>query len=415
MAKRGIELFSMILLGALVIFLSTRYGEKEYFVEEIEEQAQAIQHQYAYGIIIDTLMLQKDYIRKNEFLAEILQSHGVDYARIDLMARKSREIFDVRKMRAGNNYIIISTNDSIRNVLFFIYESSPADYIVYDLRDTINVYKGRKEIHRVITSNYGTIQSSLWNTMVEQETDPNLANELSEIYAWTIDFFGIQAGDNYKVLYEELYVDDQYIGLGRVIAASIRHYEKDYYAYYFLQDTVWDFFDEEGGSMRRTFLKSPLRYKRISSRYSHSRYHPILKIRRPHRGVDYAAALGTPVHAIGEGVVTFAGWKGQGGRTVKIKHNGTYSTAYLHLNGYGEGIKKGAHVKQGQVIGYVGKSGLATGPHLDFRFYRNGQPIDPLKVESPPAKPVDSIYMDDYFIYRDSLRLLLDTIGEIHI
>jgi len=267
----------------------------------------------------------------------------------------------------------------------------------------------------VITSNYGTIQSSLWNTMVEQETDPNLANELSEIYAWTIDFFGIQEGDNYKVLYEELYVDDQYIGLGRVIAASIRHYDKDYYAYNFLQDTVWDFFDEEGGSMRRTFLKSPLRYKRISSRYSHSRYHPILKIRRPHRGVDYAAALGTPVHAIGEGVVTFAGWKGQGGRTVKIKHNGTYSTAYLHLNGYGEGIKKGVHVKQGQVIGYVGKSGLATGPHLDFRFYRNGQPIDPLKVESPPAKPVDSIYMDDYFIYRDSLRLLLDTIGEIHI
>jgi len=415
MAKRGIDFISMILLGFLVIFLSTRYGEKEYFVEEIEEQAQAIQHQYAYGIIIDTLMLHKDYIRKNEFLADILQSHGVDYARIDLMARKSREIFDVRKMRAGNNYIVISTNDSIRNVLFFVYESSPADYIVYDLRDTINVYKGRKEIHRVITSNYGTIQSSLWNTMVEQETDPNLANELSEIYAWTIDFFGIQEGDNYKVLYEELYVDDQYIGLGRVIAASIRHYDKDYYAYNFLQDTVWDFFDEEGGSMRRTFLKSPLRYKRISSRYSHSRYHPILKIRRPHRGVDYAAALGTPVHAIGEGVVTFAGWKGQGGRTVKIKHNGTYSTAYLHLNGYGEGIKKGVHVKQGQVIGYVGKSGLATGPHLDFRFYRNGQPIDPLKVESPPAKPVDSIYMDDYFIYRDSLRLLLDTIGEIHI
>ena len=251
--------------------------------------------------------------------------------------------------------------------------------------------------------------------MVDQQTHPNLAKELSEIYAWTIDFFGIQQGDFYKVIYERLFVYEHYICLGRVIAASITHYEKDYYAYNFLQDSVWDFFDDDGGSMRRTFLKAPLRYRRISSGYSHSRYHPILKIRRPHRGVDYAAATGTPVHAIGDGLVTNVGWKGQGGRTEKIKHNGTYSTAYLHLNGYAEGIKKGVHVKQGQVIGYVGKSGLATGPHLDFRFYRNGKAIDPLKVESPPAMPVDSAYLEEYFICRDSLRRLLDTIGQVQI
>jgi len=411
MTKRSIEFISMILLGILVIFLSTRYGEKEYKVDDIEEETEVIQHQYAYGIMIDSLLLHKDRIRRNEFLADILQDYGVDYGKIDLMARKSREVFDVRRMRAGNNYIIISTNDSLHEVLFFIYESTPSDYIVYDLRDTIHIYKGEKEIRRVVANDYGIIQSSLWNTMVDQETDPNLANELSEIYAWTIDFFGIQEGDNYKVIYEKLFVEDQYIGLGKVIAASIKHYDRDYYAYNFLQDSLWDFFDDEGGSMRRTFLKAPLRYRRISSRYSHSRYHPILKIRRPHRGIDYAAAIGTPVQAIGDGLVTFVGWKGQGGRTVKIKHNGTYSTAYLHLNGYGEGIIKGANVKQGQVIGYVGKSGLATGPHLDFRFYRNGQPIDPLKVESPPAKPVDSIYMDAFFSYRDSLRTLLDTVG----
>lgn len=405
----------MVLLGAIVIFLSIRYGEKEYKVEDIEFQADSIHHQYAYGIIIDSLILYKDKIRKNEFLADILQDYGVDYARIDHLARKSKSVFDVRRMRAGNTYIVISTRDSLHEVQFFIYESSAHEYIVYDLKDSISIYKGKKEIRRIISTDCGIIQSSLWNSMVDKGTDPNLANELSEIYAWAIDFFGILEGDRYKVLYEKLFVDGQYIGLGEVIAAMFKHYDREYYAYRFLQDSVWDFFDDDGGSMRRTFLKAPLRYKRISSRYSHSRYHPILKIRRPHRGIDYAAASGTPVHAIGDGVVTFTGWKGQGGRTVKIKHNGTYSTAYLHLSGYGDAIVKGASVTQGQVIGYVGKSGLATGPHLDFRFYRNGQPIDPLKVESPPAKPIDSTYQDTFILYRDSLRRILDTIGEIQI
>ncbi|MEA3480033.1 MAG: M23 family metallopeptidase [Bacteroidota bacterium] len=415
MARRGLELLLMVLLGALVVFLSIRYGEKEYKVEEVEVHADSIHHQYAYGIIIDSLILYKDKIRKNEFLADILQDYGVDYAKIDHLARKSKSVFDVRRMRAGNTFIIISTRDSLREVRFFIYESSASDYIVYDLRDSISIYKGKKEIRRIIATDCGIIQSSLWSIMVDKGTDPNLANELSEIYAWTIDFFGILEGDRYKVVYEKLFVDGQYIGLGKVIAAMFKHYDREYYTYRFLQDSVWDFFDDDGGSMRRTFLKAPLRYKRISSRYSHSRYHPILKIRRPHHGIDYAAASGTPVHAIGDGVVTFAGWKGQGGRTVKIKHNGTYTTAYLHLSGYGEGVVKGANVKQGQVIGYVGRSGLATGPHLDFRFYRNGQPIDPLKVESPPAKPIDSTYRDTFILYRDSLRRILDTIGEIQI
>ena len=412
MAKRAIDLIFMMVLGVLVIFFSARYGEKEYQTIDIEKAADTVIHRYAYGIMVDTLVLHSDYIRKNEFLADILMRYNVDYSRIDQLARKSRDVFDVRRMRAGNNYTAICSNDSIANLLYFIYESSPSDYVVYDLRDTIRIYSGNKEIHRIISVDHGTIESSLWNTMIDLETDPNLANELSEIFAWTIDFFGIQAGDRYKVIYEKLFVEDQYIGLGNIIAASFTHYDKVYFAYNFLQDTVWDFFDDEGGSMRRTFLKSPLRYHRISSRYSHSRYHPILKIRRPHYGIDYAAAIGTPVHAIGDGIITFVGWKGQGGRTVRIKHNGTYSTAYLHLNGYAEGIKNGAPVKQGQVIGYVGKSGLATGPHLDFRFYRNGHPVDPLKVESPPAEPVDSVHLDEFFHHRDSLRQILDTIGQ---
>jgi murein DD-endopeptidase MepM/ murein hydrolase activator NlpD len=233
--------------------------------------------------------------------------------------------------------------------------------------------------------------------MVDNDTDPNLANELSEIYAWTIDFFGIQNGDNFKVIYENKFVDGERIGIGKVLAANFNHYGDDHFAFYFVQDSTGDYFDEKANSLRRTLLKAPLRYRRISSGFSYSRMHPILKYRRPHLGVDYAADRGTPVVSIGDGVVVFAKWdNGGGGRAVKIKHNGTYTTLYMHLSKYGKGIKAGAQVKQGQVIGYVGASGLATGPHLDFRIYRNGKPIDPLKVESPPALPVDSVNLERF-------------------
>jgi murein DD-endopeptidase MepM/ murein hydrolase activator NlpD len=246
--------------------------------------------------------------------------------------------------------------------------------------------------------------------MVDNDIDPNLANELSEIYAWTIDFFGIQKGDNFRVIYEKLFVEGEYVGLGQIIAAGFNHMGHDYNAFYFAPDSTGDFYDEEGGSMRRTFLKAPLRYRRISSGFSYSRMHPILKYRRPHLGVDYAAPAGTPVQSIGDGVVVSAGYTKQGGYTIKVKHNGTYTTAYLHLQGFGKGIRQGVHVKQGQVIGYVGSTGLSTGPHLDFRFYRNGKAIDPLQVKAPPAKPVDTAYTEEYRHYADSLAVLLNNI-----
>jgi murein DD-endopeptidase MepM/ murein hydrolase activator NlpD len=247
--------------------------------------------------------------------------------------------------------------------------------------------------------------------MIDSGTDPNLANELSEIYAWTIDFFGIQKGDLYRVIYEDLMVDGESIGIGDVLAANFNHYGSDNYAFYFEQHDEWDYFDERGQSLRRTFLKAPLRFRRISSRFSYSRLHPVLKIRRPHTGVDYAASAGTPVHTIGDGYILEKGYDRKGGGNyIKVKHNGTYTTVYMHLQGFARGITTGKQVKQGEVIGYVGSTGLATGPHLDFRVYRNGKAIDPLKMESPPAKPVDSIYLMDFHYLRDSLTPVLDTI-----
>jgi murein DD-endopeptidase MepM/ murein hydrolase activator NlpD len=408
--RRIFIIIAVIVLAILIIFMIIPFSEKkELTAEQIPEIEERIPTT-AYGIIIDSLVVYKDRIKRNQFLADILQAYKVDYITIDQMAKRSKAVFDVRRFRAGNYYSVICTNDSLQKVQYFIYENSPTSYVVYDLRDSVHVHMGEKEVTTSIRTTSGVIESSLWNAMVDNQTDPNLANELSEIYAWVIDFFGIQKGDYYKAIYEELYVEDESIGIGRVHAALFRHADRDYYAFYFVQDSVGDYFDDEANSMRRTFLKAPLRFRRISSGYSHSRLHPITKVRQPHHGVDYAAATGTPVHAVGDGVVTFARYKGNNGNMVKIKHNGTYTTAYLHLSGFGKGIKEGKAVKQGDVIGYVGSTGRSTGPHLDFRFYRNGQAINPLKVESPPAEPVDSTNLPEYKQMVNYYKIQLDSI-----
>ncbi len=401
--KRILEIVILVISALIIIFISANYEVPVTITEENEIPIPEYIPKTEYGIIVDSLKIYRGMIKRNQFLADILLKYNVDYATIDLISKRSKTVFDVRKIRYGNNYSVICSNDSIEKVLYFVYESSPASYVVFDLVDSVHVHTGKKEIVRREKITSGIITSSLWNSMVDNETDPNLANELSEIYAWTIDFFGIQKGDNYKVIYDELFVDDQCVGMGKVLSAVFSHAGKSYYAFYFIQDSVGDYFDEDAGSMMRTFLKAPLRFKRISSRYSYSRLHPILKIRRPHLGMDYAAAYGTPVHAIGDGIITKAGRSGQSGKIVKIKHNGTYSTAYLHLSGYGKGIKKGVRIKQGDIIGYVGSTGLSTGPHLDFRFYRNGKAADPLKVKSPPAKPVDSTYLQEFNLLKDKM------------
>ena len=237
-----------------------------------------------------------------------------------------------------------------------------------------------------------------------------LAFELSEIYAWSIDFFGLQEGDAFRVFYDEQYVDSNYLGLGKIRGAVFYHAGEDFYAVPFVQDSVESYFDQEGNSLRKAFLKAPLRFSRISSRYSHSRLHPILKVRRPHLGVDYAAPVGTPVHAVGDGKIISAGYTKGNGNWIKIQHNSVYATAYLHLSRYGRGIRTGAYVKQGDVIGYVGATGLATGPHLDFRFYKNGYPIDPLKVKAPPVEPVKP---ENRHVYDSVLWLTMERLNRI--
>jgi murein DD-endopeptidase MepM/ murein hydrolase activator NlpD len=269
-----------------------------------------------------------------------------------------------------------------------VYEHDPTTCYIFSFNDSLNITPYRKEVKKEIKYATLTIETSLWDAMEEKGLHHTLVVQLSEIYAWSVDFFGLQKGDSFSVIYEEMSIDEKSMGVGRIYGARFSGSGTSVNAIPFVQGNNESFYDSEGNSLRKAFLKAPLQFSRVSSRYSSGRLHPILRIRRPHYGVDYAASVGTPVHAIGDGRVTQASYQGGSGRMVRIVHNSVYSTAYLHLSRFESGIAPGVYVKQGDVIGYVGSSGLSTGPHLDFRFYKNGSPVDPLRVEAPPVEPV---------------------------
>ncbi len=362
-----------------------------------------------FGIPVDSFNVISGRIKLNGLLSQILTPHGISVNEIEAVLRNSSEVFDVRKIRAGNNYFILCENDSAGRARYMIYEHDPAVSYIFSFNDSLNITSFRKVIEKKIKYSTGMVETSLWEAMVRDSLNPILANELSEIFAWTVDFFGLQKGDNFKVIYEELYIDSESQGIGRIFGAQFTWAGKTITAIPFIQNGVESYYDSEGNSLRKAFLKAPLKFSRISSRFSSSRLHPILRIRRPHYGVDYAAPIGTPVHSIGDGRVTSATTENGSGRIVKIVHNSVYSTAYMHLSKFGPGIAPGVFVKQGDIIGYVGSSGLSTGPHLDFRFYKNGSPVDPLRVEAPPVEPVHEDNMARFAKSKKVIECLIES------
>ena len=354
-----------------------------------------IQATDVYGIPPEVYRIEEGLVRRNQTLSDLLQPLGLTMQEIYLISQLPDSLINERKIKQGNRYLFYSRLDTLSKFplhaeTVFVYEKDHLNFVAISIDpDTIWARNGRKPVDTRLQKSSGIIETSLWESMVAADVNPMLAVELSEIFAWTIDFFGIQQGDQFKVIYEESFVDSTSLGIDKILGAWFYHNETDFWAIPFVQDSVRSFFDEEGNSLRKAFLKAPLRFSRISSGFSHSRYHPVLKIRRPHHGVDYSAPTGTPVHTVGDGLITKVGYqKGGGGNYVKIKHNSVYSTTYMHLSGFGPGARQGVYVKQGDIIGYVGSSGLATGPHLDFRFYKNGSAVNPLKVEAPPVEPI---------------------------
>lgn len=354
------------------------------------EEAQTEQEtpRMEFGITIDAYRIDTNTVNNGETLGGIFNRLGATQQQMADIIRLPLSEFDYRKIKPGKTYYAFFQTDScgLEQLCYWVYVDNIRETVVLHLQDSLHVERIVKPVVTTQRSAQAVIQSSLWNAMVDNDLPIQLALDLSDIYAWTIDFFGLQKGDSIRVVFDEQSVDDQCIGIGRIYAANFYHANKWQEAFFFNNT----YFDAEGKSLKKAFLKAPLNYKRISSRFTYARKHPIFKTVRPHTGVDYAAPMGTPVVSIGDGTVVEKGYKGGGGNTVKIKHNSTYTTAYLHLSKYGPGISVGSHVSQGQVIGYVGSTGNSTGPHLDFRIWKNGSPVDPLKLVSPPSEPVPS-------------------------
>ncbi|MBR6092162.1 MAG: peptidoglycan DD-metalloendopeptidase family protein [Bacteroidales bacterium] len=396
----------------LLLFLVSCGGGNENSESRKEVRKAKPEPVYLYGICIDSLDVKEDCVKKNEFLGTILSREGVNQKTIHHIDRDHRDVFDVRKIKVGNKYVFLKTRDSIPQAKYWIYEIDRTNYAVFQLTDSIAAWRGEKEVITKVEHIGVEIKSSLWNAMSEAGCDYSLILELSDIYAWTIDFFGIQPGDSCKVIFEERYIagDTVPFGIGNVMASYFKNKGDGKYAFSFEQDGKKEYFDENGDNLRKAFLKAPLNYRRISSTFSEARLHPVHKIVRPHHGVDYAAPSGTPVQSIGDGTVIAKGWDTKGGGNyLKIKHNSTYTTTYMHLKGFAKGITQGSKVKQGQTIGYVGMTGTATGPHLDFRLQKNGTYIDPLKFKSPSAEPVKKENME---AFRHSVDTLIRVLKE---
>ncbi len=417
--RRGLTMMFLPALGLVIILLLLVRCNAPALPEEVPEEIVVSplpeeETPLYYGIALDAYQMETGVVGRNETLADILLRYGVSMNDIYNISQLPDSLLDERKMKRGNRYAYFSpaVGGDLPGHSFFVYEKDPLRYVRVGISsDSVWADNGTKPVDTRWQVASGTIETSLWESMVETGVNPMLAVELSEVFAWSIDFFGIQRGDRYRVIYQESYVDSQSIGISRISGAWFLHNNTEFWAIPFVQNGERSFFDEEGNSLRKAFLKAPLRYSRISSGFSSSRLHPILKIRRPHHGVDYAAPSGTPVQTVGDGVVTEVGYqRNGGGNYVKIKHNSVYSTTYMHLSRFGSGIRGGVYVKQGDVIGYVGSTGLSSGPHLDFRFYRNGSAVNPLTVEAPPVEPVEEKNMAAFGAVRaftmQALRLI---------
>jgi len=410
--------FKLLLLSAALIFNASCRHSETIVTPEVINPNDSLSYtvhksdtgSHLHGIPVDSYNIVTGRIKRDQFISSILASYGVPWNTIDQLLRENSSLFDPRKVRMGSEYSVFITKDTLSRADYFIYDHDPTVSYIFSLKDSLTIQKYTAEIKKILKYSSGTIKTSLWEATVENNLNPNLSAELSEMYAWTIDFFGLQTDDRFKVIYEEEFIGDKSIGISRIHAALFEHAGVAIYAIPFIQDSVLSFYDTTGASLRKAFLKAPLRFSRISSRFSGARMHPVLKIVRPHHGVDYAAPVGTPVVSVGDGRVTEAGFENGSGRIVRITHNSVYSTAYLHLSRFGEGIHGGVYVKQGQVIGYVGSSGLSSGPHLDFRFYRNGYAVDPLKVEAPPVEPVKPEGLEKFSRIKEGYINLLETI-----
>lgn len=366
-----------------------------------------------FGINADNYNIERHTIERGDSWSKILGEYGIGTQKVLRLDQLTKNICPLRTIRAGSHYTTFTRRDSTSTHLdHLVYEKNIVDYVVFSfVGDSVAVREGQREVEIRRKKSSATISTSLWGAIMEAELPYSLASEMEDIYQWTVDFFGIQQGDCFTVIYDEKFIDTLSVGVGRIWGAKFTHRGKDIYAIPFEQGGKLQYWEEDGGSLRKQLLKAPLKFTRISSKFSHARFHPVLKKYRPHHGVDYAAPVGTPVRAVADGTVTKKSYDKAAGNMLKIKHPGNLSSGYLHLRGFAKGIKVGARVSQGQIIGYVGSTGRSTGPHLDFRLWKGSTPINPLKVPQKPSEPISKDNRERFEWVRT--RVMAELNGEV--
>lgn len=397
----------------ILVFLSLAIGCAQKPKKELKEPVKSAKIiKKKYGYVVNDLEVLTDTIKNGQSFGEILNENNVSFSDIYQINEAIKDSFDVRGLRAGKQYTILC-NDSLGEPEAFIYQKNKIDYVVVNLKDSVYVKQEKLKVTSKERELAGVITSSLSNALDEQGVSIMVGLNLSDIYAWSIDFFRLQKGDRFKIIYEEKFINDTiYAGMGEIKAAYFEHGKKPFYAFPFVADStknITDYYDADGKTLRKAFLKAPLKFStRISSRYNLKRFIKFYGRIKPHYGTDFPAAKGTPIIATANGTVIESTRRGGNGKFVKIRHNGTYTTQYLHMQK--QKVKVGDVVKQGDVIGWVGMTGNTSGPHVCYRFWKNGEQVDPLREKLPEAKPMDSLLVPKYLNSIITIKKQLDAI-----
>lgn len=405
-------IYLIILIGSTTFISCDNNNSSETKPTEVEEVViPEIVDTYQFRIKTNDYIVLNNKVAKNQTFGEILLSQNIGYPTITELVKKSKGIFNIKRLQRSKNYTLLCKDDSLSTAEVMIYQPNDIDYIVFDMRDSIKVYSGKKEVELREREVSGIISSSMSEALDNQNVDYRVSNELSEIYAWSIDFFRLQKGDYFKIIFDEKYIDDStYVGIGPIKACEFYNNGESFYSFFFDKGKFPEYFDENGRNLRKAFLKAPLKFGtfRVSSRYSGRRYHPVLHRWKSHLGTDYAAPSGTKIISTANGTVSKSSYNKNNGHYVKVRHNATYSTQYLHMSR--RAVKVGQTVKQGQVIGYVGQTGLATGPHVCYRFWKNGKQVDGQRQKLPDAKPIDKDVKEVFITEMQPMKLRLDQI-----
>lgn len=388
--KKNIYLNASVIFFLMILFIAG-CSQKEETVPVAEIRPNP------FSLAIDNLIEVRDTIEYGETLSDILTPHSVSMQKIHEIEKIALNVFPLREFRAGKELYIYASWDTVETVKYIVYVIDEINHVVFDLRDTTKIYKSQKPFTVKQVHTKGIIKKGLIQDLTEMGIDPNIAFTTADVFESRIDFGMLQENDSFDVIYDEIFVDDKPVQVGKVYAAKMNHRKKDYYAFLFEKEKPNSYYDEKGESMIGMFLTAPIKFRyRISSRFSGKRFHPVLKRNKAHLGTDYAAAHGTPIQSVAHGTVLEAAYTSGNGNYVKIKHNATYTTQYLHMSRFAKGIKRGAKVTQGQIIGYVGSTGLATGPHVCFRFWKNGRQVDPLRERGHASIPLSPKFKPEF-------------------